>query len=873
LFRKAKLDQEMDEEMRAHVEMRTQANIAAGMSPDEARSAATRSFGGMEQIKEVCRDLRGVGWIEALGQDVRFGLRLLRRNPAFTGIAVLSLGLGLTLSCAVFSFVDGIWLRLMPFADPTQLVRIFAGSSAAPRGGLCFPDYQDLVAQMGSVSGLAFNNLRDAALTGPRATGPEGREELRADLVSRNFFSVLGIRPFLGRFFSEADAADLRNVRGVVLSYRLWQRRFGGDTNVVGQAIELTGGEWASPVVLGIAPPGFRGLERLNPAEVWYPPESWGGDRLMWSHKGPPLTLIARLKLGYTARQAQAEAQAVMRRLDLRDVESGASLHAAVVTEAHLQFERTGSLSLLLLGMVGTVLLLACANVSSLLLARAEVRPQEMGVRVALGASRWRLIRQLLTESLVLAFMAGAVSLVLAKWIIAAAPALCPAEFADATVRFDGRVVAFGLALSGLTVFVFGLAPALRLTRQAVGPALKGEPSLGFTGRHRTALSGLVVGQTCAALVLVSLAALLARSLMACSAGLGFERKPILLAVVDLWGKARHKEEAGRLICRDIKERLLALPGVKRVSVAGVPPLWDRALGSVKVYSPDGGTSAAQGGGAVQFNIADGDYFALLGVPVLRGRGLTDRDDLASPRVMVINETMAKRFWPGADSIGQSLCLESMTNQPVRIVGVVRNSKLTKIEEEPEACLYLPFGQRYHRWVFFLIESAKGVAALVDPVRSELRAAGMRPSLLVSMKALIDGTLSTKRFLARVSVALGLVSLALASVGLYGVLSYTVNRRTREIGVRMALGAQRHDVLLMILRQGLSLAVLGLVLAAPVLLALSHVVRAFLYGVSPLDPLSLGAAALVLLVVAVLAAYLPARRAMSTDPMAALRYE
>jgi putative ABC transport system permease protein len=867
LFGKAKLDREMDEEMRAHIEMRTQANIVAGMSPEEARHAALRSFGGMEQIKEVCRDLRGVGWIETFLQDVRFGLRMLRRSPAFTGVAVLSLGLGITLSCAVFSYVDGIWLRSMPFEDPAKLVRIFAGDSAAPRAGLPFPDYQDLAAQMRSVSGLAFNNPREVVLTGSRATGAEGREDLRADLVSRNFFSVLGIRPFLGRFFSEADAADLRNVRGVVLSYRLWQRRFGGETNVVGQAIELEGGGGASVVVLGIAPPEFCGLERLYHAEVWYPWESWEGGLRMRSRHGPSLTVIARLKQGCTARQVQVEAEAVFRRLDLREVDSGAPLHAAVVTEAHLQFEQTGSRSLLLLGIVGTVLLLACANVSSLLLARAEARPREMGVRVALGAGRRRLIRQLLTESLVLALVVGGVSLVLAKWMIAAVPALFPADM----VRFDGRVVAFGLVLSVLTVFMFGLAPALRVSRQAVCPALKGEPSLGFKGRSRTVLSGLVVGQTCGALVLVSLAALLARSLMACYAtDLGFERKPVLVSFVNL-ANTEFKEEAGRLAFSQLKERLLALPGVKRVSVAGAIPFWTGDLGAVRLLPTEGGSSAAQAGRAVKFNIVDGDYFALLGIRVLRGRGLTEHDDLASPRVMVINETMAKSFWPGEDPVGRSLWLEGPTNQPVRIVGVVHNTKLGGIEEEPEPYLYLPFGQRYYWKPFVLIES-KDVAALASPVRSELRAVGSRTDP-ISMKALIDVTLGTKRFLAQVSVAVGLVGLVLASVGLYGVLSYTVRRRTREIGVRMALGAQRRDVLLMILREGLSLAVLGVVLAAPVLLALSHVVRAFLYGVSPLDPLSLGAAALVLLAVAVLAAYLPARRAMSTDPMAALRYE
>ncbi len=870
LFQKRKLDAEMDEEMRAHIELRTRANMEAGLSPEGARLAAMRQFGWKESIQEACREQRGLGWLEDLVQDVRFGVRQLRKNPAFTSTAVLSLAFGITLSCAIFSFVNGIWLRPMPFAEPARVVHIFATSSAASRTDLSLPDYLDLVAQMRSVSGLAFNDRHGVVLT-----GAEEEEDLRANVVSRNFFSVLGIRPFRGRFFSEADGPDLRNTRGVVLSHRLWQRRFAGETDLVGKAIELSGLSGSSVVVLGIAPAGFNGLERLNPAEVWYPEEACGGG-MDKSRGARYLTVIARLKPGSEIGQVQAEAQTIFRRLDLRDVASGAPLGAAVCTEKRLQFQQTGSMSLMLLAVVGTVLLLACANVLSLLLARAEVRSREMAVRVALGGGRWRLVRQLLAESLVLALMAAAVSLVVAKWIIAAFPALLRADEAailGLAVRFDGRVVAFTLALSILTVFLFGLAPAFRATRQAVCPALKGDPSLGFSGRSRSVLSGLVVGQTCVALVLVCLAALLARSLAACyAADFGFERKPIVLAHLNLEGK----EEAGRLFCRQLKERLLALPGVKRASVARVLPFWPSGTGaSLQAFPPHGSTSAAQAGRAVKFNIVDGDYFTVLGIRVLRGRGLTDRDDMANPRVMVINETMAKSFWPGEDPVGQSLRLEGPTNQPVQIVGVVRDSKLDSIQEEPEPYLYLPFGQRYSWEIVFLIDSAKGVASLAGPVRSQLRAAGIKPNRadLSSMDACIDTALGTERFLTTMAVALGLLGLALAAVGLYGVLAYTANRRTQEIGIRMALGAQRRDVLLMILRQGLTLALLGGVLAVPVLVAISHGVRAFLYHVSPLDPPSLGAAGLLLLFVAVLASYVPARRATNTDPMAALRYE
>jgi putative ABC transport system permease protein len=867
LFAKARLDAEMDEEMRMHIEMQTQENIKAGMPAEEARYAAMRQFGWAEPVKETCREQRGLRWLEDLGQDIRFGLRQLRKNPAFTATAVFSLALGITSTCAVFSLVDGIWLRSMPFAEPGRVARIFAGSSSDPRGNLSLPDYLDLAGQMQSVSGLAFNDRRGAVLT-----GVEEREELRADVVSRNFFSVLGIRPFLGRFFSEADSPDLRKTPAVVLSHRLWHRRFGGETNLVGKPIVLTG---QSVVVLGIAPAGFNGLERLSPAEVWYPGETWGGG-MDNSRQGRWLSVVGRLKPGCRLEQAHVEAQTLFRRLDLRDAASHAPLNATVLTEARLQSEQAGGLSLLLLGVVGTVLLLACANVSSLLLARADARSREMAVRLALGGSRGRLVRQLLSESLLLALMAAATSLLLAGWLIQALPTLLPADMAGPVglvIRFDGRVVAFTAALSVLTVFVFGLAPAAQATRPDVCPLLKGEASSGRRGGRRRGRNALVVGQMGLALVLVSLAGLLVRSLWACGrADLGFERKEILLVNLSADGD----EEAGRLFFRQFKERLLALPGVKRASVASVVPFSPSGTGaSLQAFLPNDSTPAAEAGRATRYNAVDADYFSLLGIRVLRGRGFSERDDRASPRVVVINEAMAKSFWAGADPVGQTLRLESRTNPPVRIVGVVHDSKLDGIDEKPGPYLYLPFAQHYQWETVVLVESAARARALAGPVRAQLRALGIKParSDISSMGGYIKAALAAQTFLGQMAATFGLLGLALASVGLYGVLAYMVGRRTAEIGIRMALGAQRRDVLLMVLGQGLKLALLGAVLAVPVLVAISHVVRGFLYGVGPLDPPSLGAAGLLLLLVAILAAWLPARRATNIDPMAALRYE
>ena len=815
---------------------------------------------------KIAMNIKQVLWLEDLRQDCYFGLRQLLRNPAVTVIAVSSLAIGITLNSAIFSLVDGLWLRSKSFADPSRVLRIFGSTPQYKHADLSFQDWLDLRTQMQSVSDLAFNERRGAFLV-----GEEGPELLRADIVSRNFFSVLGIKPHLGRFFSETDERDLKNMPTVVMSHRLWQRRFGGDTNLVGKSIVLTG---ESMIVLGIAPPGFNGLERLNPREVWYPVETWSV--MGTAREDRSLDVVGRLRSGCTVEQAQSEAEAIFRRLELRDTASRVPLRALVQTEASFQFERTGTLGLLLLGIVGTILFLACANVSSLLLARAEVRAREMAVRSALGGSRWRLVRQLLAEGLVLALIATAVSLLLAKWLISAWPSLLPPDMVGPValvVRLDGRVVAFTVALSLLTVFLFGLAPAAQASKPDLLPALKRDLALGEPGRKHTGLNALVVGQMSVALVLVSTAALLTRSLWAYSAtDLGFEKREILLVTLSPVGI----EQQGRGFYRQFKERVLALPGVKRVSAASVVPFSPSGTGaSQMVFLPEDHSTAAESGRSICFNTVDPDYFGLLGIRLLRGRGFTERDDEGSPKVMLINDTMAKNFWPKEDLVGQSVRLGSRTNALVQIVGVVRDTKLNSIDEKPAPYLYLPLAQRYRWESYFLVESALDAAALAGPVRAELKALGLKTARtdMTTMKEFIRAELSEKRFLAQVVAVLGLLGLGLASIGLYGVLAYAVNRRTREIGVRMALGAQRPEVLRMILRHGLVLALAGLALGVPVTLAAGHLIRGFLYGVSPLDPFSLGAAGLLLLTVAGLATYFPARRATQVDPIVALRYE
>jgi putative ABC transport system permease protein len=779
-------------------------------------------------------------------------------------MATLSLVLGMTLTSAVFSLVDGIWLRSMPFADAGRVIRIFGSTPQFKQGSLSYPDYCDLRGQMQSLSGLATSDRRGAVLI-----IDDEPEDLRADIVSRNFFSVLGIKPFLGRFFSEADEPALRDTPTVVLSYRLWQRRFGGDPGIVGRTIELSG---HPPTVLGIGPPDFGGLERLNPAEVWYPSENYRAD---YERDERFFSVVGRLKPTASVKQAQAEAETIFRRLDLRDTASHAPLRALVQTEAAVQFERTGTLGLLMLGAVGTVLLLACANVASLLLARAEVRTLEMAMRSSLGGTPWRLVRQLLAESLVLAMTALAVSLLLTRWIIRVWPALLPPSASVPVaqrISWDARVVAFTCGISLLSIFLFGLAPAAHASRASLAPVIKGDQAWRRTGRGHHGLSALVIGQACVALVLVAMAGLLTRSLLAYhTADVGFQKKEILLVSL-----STGNEEQGTRVHRQLKERVLALPGVQRVSVARVVPFSPSGLGaSKKVFLTSGRASAAQEGWSVRFNAIDPDYLELLGIPVLRGRGFTERDDKSAPRVILINETMARSFWPDEDPVGCSVRLGSPTGEPVEIVGVVRDTKIVNIDETSRPYLLLPLAQDYHWETILLAQSGVEAASLAGPVRAELRALGIRPSKsdIRTMNDYIRIRLSSEEFLARIAVGLGLLDLGLAALGLYGVLAYTVSRRTREIGIRMALGARRREVLLLVLKRGMVLPVVGAALGVPIALAVSYTLRSLVYGVSPLDPLPVAASLALLMAVALVACYVPARRAARIDPMAALRCE
>lgn len=797
--------------------------------------------------------------------DIKFAIRQLVKNPVFTIVAVASLTLGVTLNSAIFSLVDGLWLRSMPYADPERVVRIFGNMEGDSSGDLSYVDYLDLREQMDSLSGLAT-----CARHGFILDRKDESIRLRHDSVSRSLFTVLGIKPHLGKFFSDADSMDLKNTQSAVLSYRAWQQYFNGDPNLVGQSIILSS---RSLMVLAIAPPDFDSIERTNPAHVWTPVEN---HKINMERDDRYLSVIGRLKPGANIKQAQAEANAVFNRMKLRDASTHEPLQAEVLSEATFQRQQNGPLGIILMSIVGVILLLACANVASLLLARAEIRTREMAVRTAMGSSRWRLIRQLMAESLVLALITLAISILMVHWLVRAWPGLLPADSAKHVAqlsRLDGRVLGFTAVVSLMSIFLFGLIPALHASKPDLLPAIKGETGLGTSGKKRyRGLKLMVSGQTGIALVLVILATLLTRSLLAqFGTELGFEKKELLLVNIST-GHEKH----ARQFHQQLKERVQALPGVKQVCLSRIVPFSPWGTGfQRKVFISNKTSASPQAGWSICCNIVDPGYFKLMGVPLLRGRTFLERDNKASVPVMVINETMAQKFWPDEDPVGQWIRFREPDGQAIQIIGVVRDTVLYSFREESSPYLFLPFAQQYHWENTLIVECHVKATSLVDSVRAELVALGEKPlqTDINTMTGYIRSRLSGEAFLSKMTGVFGLLGLALAAVGLYGVLAYMVNQHTHEIGIRMALGAQRYAVLIQFLMRGMSLVVFGAAIGVPIALCLGLLLRSALFGVSPMDPVSFILSLGVLLLVALLACYIPARRAAKIDPMEALRYE
>ena len=808
--------------------------------------------------------------------DFRYALRQLRRSPGFTIVAVLSLALGLGINTTIFSVVSGLLLRPLPVADPGRLAAVFTSDFSGPAlGTSSYVDYIDMRDRVRS-----FETLAAALMEPVNVSSSDGAEVVTGQFVSGNFFQVVSRPPVRGRLLQPTD--DRAGAPpAVVISHGLWRRRFGSDPAVIGQVIGV-GGQQAT--ITGVAPEGFTGIVRGLRVDIWAPlafyqvihPE---GEELT-SRGARGLSVVGLLRPGVPARAAQAELRTLAAQFQAAYPDAwtdvrGAPRRLTLVPESELRVVpqlRGGVLggSALLLGVAALVLLIACANLANLLLARAAARRREIAVRLSLGAGRARLVRQLLSESILLAGAGGVLGVVAALWgtdLISQmrVPAPFPIELDFAP---DLWVLAFALVASTLTGVLMGLAPALQASRPDMVSALRDD----VTGVARTRLRGaFVVAQMAMSLVLLVAAGLFIRSLQnASSIDPGFSARRALLLGMDL-SLVGYDDDRGRVFFRDLRERLAALPGVESVSLTTIVPLGlssGRRSLSVRGHTPAPGEE-------MEFHVASvgPQYFETMGVELARGRGFTDQDRREAPGVVVVNESFARRFWPGQDPIGKEVGLEGDEGPWSTVVGLARDGKYTSRSEDPKPFYYIPIDQMYRSNAVFIVRTAADPRTLAGPARDAV--ADVDPAVpILQMRTLaenLDLSLLPARIAGVMLGGFGLLGLALASIGLYGVMSYIVGHRTREVGIRMALGAQRRDVLALMVGYGARLIAIGLATGLVLALALSQLVRGFLYGLSPMDPVTYAGVALLLAMVALAASWLPARRATRVDPMTAMR--
>jgi predicted permease len=818
--------------------------------------------------------------MESFLQDLRFGMRVLRKNPGFTGVAVLTLALGIGATTAIFSLVSALLLRPLPAAHPEQLVAMYSHVAGRAANDWSYPQYRQL-RETGIYHGVAAQSGLDLSVTiGARA------ELFWANIVSENYFSVLGMKPVLGRLFEENDDRGRGSDAIVVLSYDCWQRRFAGDPNAIGRKVLINGNPF---VVVGVAPRDFHGARLMGYwAEMWVPlmmyaqvmPDSEG---LLEQQNYHWLLLMGRMQPGMNPAEAQQRTSAFA--LHLGETQTiGDRLASATVIPAGTQFDNPSWVSRSVLtfgatlGMGATlvVLLIACSNVANLLLARASTRRKEIATRLVLGATRTRLVRQMLTESMALAVLACPLGIALARLSqIYSSKLVPPGPFRlgfGETV--DSNVVWFAVGASLATAIVFGLTPALRASRVDLVPELKNEVSTVSIGGRRFDLRSFVV------LVQITLAAgllicggLFARSLTSArNLDLGFRREDRFIMSFDL-SVSGYDQQRGDRFQREVLRRVRELPAVRSASMAFPLPL-DYESSSSNVFVAGKTEQANRETDIVWSARVDPGYFSTMGTSIVQGREFADDDDGAPP-VVIVNQTMAKRYWPGEDAIGREVRLGSRTGKSARVVGVAQDGKYVLLGEGPTPALWMPLRRSYTPWVRIVVESVGDPAAELGVVRQEIQR--MDPNVAVfgaqTMNGFLKRALNLAETEAYLGATFGILALVLAAIGLYGVLSFSVAQRTREFGIRMALGARRGDVLSLVLQQVLRFAGAGIAAGTLLGLGLAQVVGSLLYSISAYDARVFLWTPVILALVALAAAYIPALRATKVDPLVALRYE
>lgn len=812
--------------------------------------------------------------LEALWRDIQYGVRMLIKNPGFTIVSVLALALGIGANTAIFSVVNTVLLRPLPYKEPDRLVYVLRTQPPIMRGPISRPDFLEWQSQQKVFQAIAALYPDTFNLT-----GRDEAERIRGTRVTDDFFSLFGVAPARGRYLLPADNQAGAG-RVAVISYGMWQRRFGGDSKLIGQTVTLNGEAYT---VVGVAPQGFDFPGR---SDIWTPALLAEDKRDRGSNY---LRVIARLKDGVSTEQAQAQMNQVASSQAQQYPDSDTNLSVTISQLLEEQVRGIRAVLLILLGAVAFVLLIACANVANLLLARATARQKEIAVRTALGASRMRIIRQLLTESILLALLGGGLGILLATWGINLLVALAPANIPRiADVSIDHWVFGFTLLVSVLTGIIFGLAPALQVSKTNLNEVLKeGTRSAATLSPHRASIRNvLIIAEIALSFVLLISAGLLIESVRRLTeVNPGFNPQNLLTANISFPNKALSPEDSTQagaekqiqetaIFLAEIRERISSLPGVE--SVGAINDLPVRGNGSVNGdFNIEGRPKYKSGEAPVaEYRLISPEYFNAIGIPILKGRVFTEADKPQSEVPIIINETLARRFFPNEDPVGKRLLV--LDEKPHEIIGVVGDARQWGLDRPPDPEIYfsytqIAFGPDTTLVVRTNVEPAslsEGVRRAVGEVNRDAPVYGIK----TMMEVMSDST-AQRRFNTILMTSFAGVALLMAAIGLYGVISYSVLQRSQEIGIRMALGAQAGNVLRMILWQGFKLAFTGVMLGLLAALAITRVLASLLYGVSATDPLTFMGGAIFLTVIALLACYIPARRATKIDPMIALRYE
>src|SRR5262245_10060304 len=859
-------DQELYEEIEAHLRLLADRYVRQGMTEAEALGVARRQFGNVTLLQEAHRETRGIRPIETLLQDLRHGLRIFRKNPGITTAAVLSLALGIGANLTIFSFVDAFFLRPIPAREPERLVN---PEDSRRHGYYAYPSYIHYRDHSKSYEALAAHYS-----TAPLNLVIDGDSRMaNGAVVSANYFSMLGIQPRLGRFFlPEEDAVPDRNPV-VVISYRVWQDRFNGDPAALGKKLSLNG---ADCQIIGVAPQDFPGVLAGFPNDFWLPTMML---RLGYRYCDAltdsgcrPLQLLGRLAPGRTLAEAEAELNMLAQQLAAAiPSEQGRviSLRPALGVRVNERAEYAYQMRLLMT-VTGLLLLIACANVAGLLLVRAAARRKEISIRLCIGAGRWRLIRQFLTESLLLAIVGGGLGLLISRWTTDLLAVFYNSSGWD--VHYDlslsPRALIYALALTLFTCLLFGLLPALQATRQDLARALKDEGGSRSPRRLRLRRA-IVIGQVALSLALLVAAGLLVRSESNIRQGANFDPRH----VVTLRLRPRllnYSPEKAQAFTREVVRRLEGAPGVQSVSVGSLP--WFSNI-HLRVRAPEQTAQRAEDQLQVSYQEVAPRFCDTLKIPLVEGREFNEGDQPGAMRVAVINETLARLLWPHGSALDRTLILN---DQPYQVVGVNKDAQLRNALDAPQPFLYLPYWQNNFRPqidAYLLISVAGDMQTMLPSLRRVVTAVDPQVPLgeAMSMSRLINVVFKSVMLTSSVVTWAGALAFFLSMLGLYGVLAFAVSERKREIGIRMALGAGRGDVLRLVIVQGLRLALTGVGIGLLAAYAATRLMKSLLYGVSATDPLTFALIAALLLVVALVACWLPARRATKVDPMIALR--